>query len=713
MRYFPFSLKLSIPVSLIICSSLLGIMSFNREISATYQRTELSTKNYIQIIGGQTSRIIDYLYRRNNLESTVGTIISQLGNDPNLDFAVVIDDKNTILEANRYELKEQSIAQTELAQYRKEIDSVRIELAGEIILSPDRQKIIAFYPILLEVLPNELRASRVGILLLEYDLTLLKNEAYNSAFRRSLIFNGALAIFCLSLWFFFELTLTRRVSRLVAASHSLAQGNLNIRTELKGSDELAQVSVAFDHMANSIQENTDNLQKELTEKKIIEEKLKATNDELYQRNIELVEATKAKSNFLANMSHEIRTPMNGVIGIAQILAMTELSDEQKDLVHTIRDSGDALITVINDILDFSKIESGNLELENHPLVLSEIIQSVCKLLSQQAAKKDFGQSVQISFAQRKGMPDCFLGDAVRLRQILLNLIGNALKFTHDGEVLISTMSTPIGLSHGGEDNESDHHRQLRHIVTVKIQDSGIGIDGDRLKHLFQPFTQADESISRKYGGTGLGLVICKSLVELMGGTIWVHTKGKIGGYPPPYWKPEIKHNFEHGSTFYFTFIAPEVMLSDRTSYLTQIHHNIALEGEMSSLKILLAEDNRVNQKVALLTLKQLNCRADIANNGREVLQCLEQQNYDIILMDMQMPEMDGVTTTRIIRQSEALVQPYIIALTANALAEDRELCLEVGMDDFLTKPLAIAEINRVLTEYVQFKKNSHRSPKEI
>jgi hypothetical protein len=244
MRHFPFPLKFSIPASLILCSSLLGIMSFNREITATYQKTELSTKNYIQIIGGQTSRILDYLYRRNNnLESTAGTIISQLGNDPNLNFAIVIDDSNIILEANRYELKEQAIAQTELFEHIENIQNVRNNLSGSVILSPDRQKIIAFYPVLLEVLPNEIRASRVGILLLEYDLTAIKNEAFNSAFRRSLIFNGALTIFCLSLWFFFELTLTRRVSQLVSASNSLAQGNLNIRTQLQGSDELAQVSV--------------------------------------------------------------------------------------------------------------------------------------------------------------------------------------------------------------------------------------------------------------------------------------------------------------------------------------------------------------------------------------------------------------------------------------------------------------------------------------
>jgi CheY-like chemotaxis protein len=191
----------------------------------------------------------------------------------------------------------------------------------------------------------------------------------------------------------------------------------------------------------------------------------------------------------------------------------------------------------------------------------------------------------------------------------------------------------------------------------------------------------------------------------MGGTIWVYTKGQIGGYPPPYWQSDIANNPTQGSTFYFTFIAQEVVASDSVSHLSQVRINFAENNDISSLKILLAEDNRVNQKVALLTLKKLRYEADVANNGLEVLTRLEEQTYDIIFMDMQMPEMDGVTTTRMIRQSLSLAQPYIIALTANALDADRSLCLEVGMNDFLTKPIVIAELNRVLANYIKTTSN--------
>lgn len=230
-------------------------------------------------------------------------------------------------------------------------------------------------------------------------------------------------------------------------------------------------------------------------------------------------------------------------------------------------------------------------------------------------------------------------------------------------------------------------------LIIEIQDSGVGIENDQITQLFQPFTQADTTISRKYGGTGLGLAICKNLVNLMGGTIWVESKGKIGGNPPPNWT--LKSHQEQGSTFYFTLkvtpVAKDILAPQKALPPTSVVDTV----EKRNLKILLAEDNKVNQKVALLTLKKLGYTADVANNGLEVLDLLEIQPYDVIFMDMQMPEMDGVTATQIIRQS-SLPQPYIIALTANALDHDREICLLAGMNDFITKPIKVQEIDRVL-----------------
>ncbi|MFN5595418.1 MAG: ATP-binding protein, partial [Aphanizomenon sp.] len=423
----------------------------------------------------------------------------------------------------------------------------------------------------------------------------------------------------------------------------------------------------------------------LIKRESIEAKLTEINEQLAVSNIQLASATKAKSEFLANMSHEIRTPMNGIIGMIQLLCETNLTEEQKDFVYTIRDSGNSLLTIINDILNFSKIESGNLQLEAHPFKLKDIIKSVCNLLSTQTDIK----KINMQYSIDPHIPVYLLGDGSRLRQVLLNLIGNAIKFTPAGGVYLSANSQLI----------ADDQECTQYQLMISIKDTGIGIDGDRLQKLFQPFTQADASISRKYGGTGLGLAISKSLVNLMGGRIWVESLGNIAGNPPDDWIAN-KNNYHQGSIFHFTFIAKAVLSCELIPKDSSQPPQTKDIKYLSPLKILLAEDNLVNQKVAIFTLKKLGYIANIANNGLEVLAMLENQFYDIILMDMQMPEMDGVTATKIIRQSSQN-QPYIIALTANALEADHQLCLDAGMNKFMTKPIVIEEISRVLSEYSQ------------
>jgi len=399
-------------------------------------------------------------------------------------------------------------------------------------------------------------------------------------------------------------------------------------------------------------------------------------------------AAKAKSEFLANMSHEIRTPMNGVLGMAQLLSTTKLDLEQQEYVQTIRDSGSALLTIINDILDFSKIESGMLNLEERAFVLEDVMDSVFSLLRKQALDKDISLQYSIS----PDLPAGLLGDSSRLRQILINLVGNAIKFTQQGGVSISVSSSQQLVD-----------RTVKCRLQFAIKDTGIGIDRSNLDRLFQAFTQADASISRKYGGTGLGLAICKRLTELMGGTIWVESRGYIGGSPPLDWEV-ISEGLDRGSIFYFTLIAAVASISEEAP--TNVDRDPQVEEtvtppeltEVSPLRILLAEDDFVNQKLALFFLKKLGYAADVANNGREVLDLLRLKPYDLILMDMQMPEMDGIAATKIIRE-EIESQPWIVAVTANALSDDRQACLAAGMNDFLTKPIQIEDIDRVLSEY--------------
>jgi signal transduction histidine kinase/CheY-like chemotaxis protein len=402
--------------------------------------------------------------------------------------------------------------------------------------------------------------------------------------------------------------------------------------------------------------------RDITDRKRVEEEL--------QRSKEMAEsATRAKSEFLANMSHEIRTPMNAVIGLTELLMDEKdekLTSAQRECVEMIRISGDTLLSIINNILDLTKIEANMEELEHRPIDVKGCIESSMDLVSGSVGDK----RIKFSYKIEENVPQFIMGDPTRLCQILINLLNNAVKFTEQGEIAVSVSNT--NLDDGGYE------------IHFAVKDTGIGIPEDKMSRLFRSFSQVDASTARKYGGTGLGLAISKKLTEMMNGRMWVESAVGVG------------------SVFHFTIRADPIIgepldLSKPDNLYAHGKQKIKdLERSNSELNILLAEDNVVNQIVTKKMLSKLGYNADVASSGIEALKALEKKKYDLVFMDVQMPEMDGLEAAREIRRRWPEGGPKIIAVTASAFKGDQEMCLAAGMDGYIMKPTKIEAIREAL-----------------
>ena len=764
MKRFSLPLRFSIPTILVLFSSLLGVFSFQREVSLSNSREEEGVVHDLRLVGSQTSGILEYLYRRGDVEQAE-IVISKMGSDPKLRLVLLCDENNRVILSTRYELRNLPVSETPGAKSLSAFSVVREKMSAQLFLSEDRRNIWGIYPVLLGARPGELRPTRVGILLVEYDLSAEKNAAYADALQRSLESIAVIASGCVAIWLLFDKILTQRASKLVAASNSLAQGKLDVRAQLQGWDELTQISAAFDRMADRIQTDTEALQQsearfrslvanisgviyrcacdrdwtmefisdaiaqisgyppsdfinnqvrtfasiihpedretvEIAINSAMQEQqpytieyriisadnsirwvyekgqgirksngdilwldgaifditeLKLVETKLHQAKEAAEAANRAKSEFLANMSHELRTPLNAILGFAQVMQRdAAIALEHQSHLEIIHHNGQHLLDLINNVLELSKIEAGTAKLDETNFDLYQLLNGIQEMMRLKAGAK----KIQLMFERSREVPQYITADEKKLRQVLVNLIDNAIKFTDVGTVTLRVVgNSPI----------TNYQLPITNYRLIfEVIDTGSGLTDKAATTLFKPFVQTNTAEGWQ-AGIGLGLALSRKFVNLMGGDFTVSSTPGTG------------------STFKFDI---PVGLASATDFPQQQQDRriIGLAPNQTPVRLLIVEDQPENRWLLSKLLTSVGFEVKEAKNGQEGVTMWEEWEPHLILMDLRMPVMNGYEATEIIKSTPRGQATAIVAVTGFAFEENRTAIFAAGCDDFISKP---------------------------